>query len=105
MPLLVVWTLSCLRYLILTKPTDRFGIRMKEQVSKRLDQLNSGLKVDKNDLALEEVVQELKDEGLYVNKLKKRKSKKKESVAMDEEALPVEEPTKKKKKKAALAQE
>lgn len=80
---------------------------MREQVTKRLDQLNSGLQVDKNDLALEEVVQELKEEGLYVSKLKKRKAtKKKASAAMDEEAVPAEEGTKKKKKKkTALAEE
>lgn len=69
---------------------------MREQVTKRLDQLNAGKQVDKSDTALEEVVAELKEEGLYVTSLKKRKSKK-TKVAEEELEAPVEKPKKKKK--------
>jgi len=77
---------------------------MREQVVKRLDQLNEGKPVDKNDQILEEVVEELKEEGLYVSSLKKRKSKKKKAAAEEEEA-PAQEAPKKKKKKASVADE
>lgn len=89
----------------LLKPTDRFGQKMREQVAQRLEQLNSGKTTDKGDAALEEVVQELKEEGLYVSSLKKRKSKKKKSAAMQEEEVAAAPEKPKKKKKAALADE
>lgn len=69
---------------------------MREQVTKRLDQLNSGKQVDKNDQVLEEVVAELQEEGLYVTSLKKRKTKK-PKVTEEEVDAPVEKPKKKKK--------
>lgn len=78
---------------------------MREQVAQRLEQLNSGKTTDKGDAALEEVVQELKEEGLYVSSLKKRKSKKKKSAAMQEEEVAAAPEKPKKKKKAALADE
>lgn len=77
---------------------------MKEQVSHRLDLLNSGKSIDKNDQILEDVVEELKKDGLYVTGLKKRKSKKAKKEAVEEEASAQEAP-KKKKKKQSLADE
>ena len=81
--------------------TNVFGQRMKEQVASRLDQLKSGQKVDKGDHILEEVVEELKSEGLYVSSLKKRKSKKDKKVVENGETVEAEVPKKKKKKSIA----
>lgn len=75
---------------------------MKEQVAKRLEQLKNGQKVDKNDQVLEEVVEELKSEGLYVSSLKKRKSKKQKPAEEEAAAAPGEEAPKPKKKKAIV---
>ena len=81
--------------------TNVFGQRMKEQVASRLDQLKSGQKVAKGDPLLEDVVEELKSEGLYVSSLKKRKSKKDKKVVENEETVEAEVPKKKKKKSIA----
>lgn len=78
------------------KPTDRFGLRMKEQVEKRLDFLETGEAMDKNEDVMEEVVNELLQEKLYVNtEIKKKKKSKKVAEAS------VEEPKPKKKKKVS----
>lgn len=73
---------------------------MKEQVTKRLEQLNAGKAIEKNDQVLEDVVAELKEEGLYVSGIKKKKSKKNKKAAepVEEEEAPVAVPKKKKKK-------
>ena len=92
---------TCSRYSRLTQSTNVFGLRMKEQVAKRLDQLKNGQKVDKNDQVLEEVVEELRSEGLYVSNLKKRKTKKQKPA---EEEAPAEEASKPKKKKKAVVE-
>lgn len=94
-----------LKVLFDDQPTDKFGLKMREQVSSRLEQLNNGKLTDKGDQALEEVVQELKEEGLYVSSLKKRKNKKKKSAALQEEEVAAAPEKPKKKKKAALADE
>jgi nucleolar protein 56 len=106
----------------LINPTNRFGLAMKKQVDDRLTSLAEGKPTNKNQDVIEEVLQELRDDGLYVDaeisKKKKKKEKKvakekkdkkkkkaKKSVEMDEEELPAEEeeeeiekPKKKKKK-------
>lgn len=106
----------------LINPTNRFGLAMKQQVDERLNSLANGTKTEKNQDIIEEVLNELKEENLYVEtevkkkkKIKKEKKvakekskkKKKSSAAMEEEELPEEaveeeeevaKPKKKKKK-------
>lgn len=103
----------------LINPTNRFGLAMKKQVEDRLKALTDGEKTDRNLDVMEEVLQELKDENLYVEstikqkkkkkskKSAKDKKKKKSSMAEEEpevqedameEEEPVEKPKKKKKK-------
>jgi hypothetical protein len=77
---------------------------MKEQVAKRLDQLKNGQKVDKSDQILEEVVEELKSEGLYVSNLKKRKTKKSKKAEEEAPVAAEEEAAKPKKKKKSLVE-
>jgi len=90
----------------LLKPTNKFGERMRDQVEQRLQQLNAGGEVEKNQEILEAVVDELAADGLYVAdeeaapKKKSKKSKKsKKAVVEESEAEEAEEAPKKKKKK------
>ncbi|EAS02123.1 nucleolar protein 5a (macronuclear) [Tetrahymena thermophila SB210] len=91
----------------LVNPTNRFGERMKTQVEDRLKFLTSGGESAKNIDAMQEVLEELKQENLYVEseeQLKKKskkdkKKKKKASVEIQELEEEVEEVEKKKKKK------
>lgn len=59
------------------KPTDRFGLKMREQVEKRLDFLETGEAMDKNEDVMAEIMNELIEEKLYVNTEKKKKKKSK----------------------------
>jgi len=61
----------------LINPTNRFGLAMKKQVEDRLQALASGEKTDRNLDVMEEVLQELKEENLYVESTIKQKKKKK----------------------------
>merc|ERR1712060_285598 len=98
-------------------PTSKFGEGLKDQVEERLKFVTSGTKPRKNKEAMQEVLDELKKEGLYYGKTimvdkenrgdddseeeeapkkkSKKDKKKKKEVASDEES---EEPKKKEKK-------
>ncbi len=67
--------INCL-FIYKKKPSEKFGDRMKKQVEDRLKFLGNGEKTAKNIDAMEEVLNELKSEGLYVDSQKKKKSKK-----------------------------
>jgi len=99
------------------QPNDKFGLAMKEQVEERLKFLSTGEKPRKNKDVMKEILDELKDEGLYFEakeepedteekgaseekKKKKKKNKRKaESAEVSDEE--VEKPKKKKKKTEA----
>jgi nucleolar protein 56 len=49
----------------LVVPTDRFGEKMRDQVEQRLKFLTAGGPMDKNTDVMDEVLTELKSEGLY----------------------------------------
>lgn len=100
----------------LINPTNRFGLAMKKQVEDRLTALASGEKTDRNLDVMEEVLQELKEENLYVESTIKQKKKKKskksakdkkkkkssmaeEELAVQDDAMEEEEPVEKPKKK------
>ncbi|EGR28583.1 nucleolar protein 5a, putative [Ichthyophthirius multifiliis] len=94
----------------LIQPTNKFGDKMKDQIEDRLTFLTSGGQTKKNDDVMNQVLQELKDENLYVENiddLGKKKSKKdkqlkkksKVKVQELEEEIEQEQPEKKKKKK------
>lgn len=99
----------------LLKPTNRFGIKMREEVEKRLEQLKNNQKSEKKEGPgiLEEVCDELEADGFYVfgqdkksdseaeGKLGKRTKKKKKKKKVKEESQDEEEVkvVKKKKKK------
>merc|ERR1712228_790682 len=80
----------------LINPTNRFGLAMKKQVEDRLTALASGEKTDRNLDVMEEVLQELKEENLYVESTIKQKKKKKSKKSAKD---------KKKKKKSSMAEE
>jgi len=100
----------------LINPTSKFGEAMKQQVEDRLSALASGTKTQKNQDILNEVLDELKEDNLYVEsevkKTKKdKKAKKEKKVAKEgkkkkrsiveeeeEEEEQIEKPKKKKKK-------
>jgi len=68
----------------LINPTNRFGLAMKKQVDERLNSLAEGLPTTKNQDVIEEVLQELKDENLYVeSEIAKKKKKKEKKVAKE----------------------
>lgn len=82
----------------LINPTNRFGLAMKKQVEDRLTALASGEKTDRNLDVMEEVLQELKDENLYVEStIKQKKIKKSKKSAKDKK--------KKSKKSTEMAEE
>lgn len=101
-------------------PTSKFGETLKEQMEERLKFLSSGVKPRKNKDAMNEVIEELKKEGLFygdkirvkkeagdesdeepkkAKKDKKDKKRKHSEVASDSEAEEVEKKAKKDKKK------
>lgn len=73
----------------LLSPTDKFGDRMKQQVESRLNFLTSGGQTEKNLDVMEQVMNELRAENLYVEnetvKKDKKKKKKRAPVAVEEE--------------------
>lgn len=79
---------------------------MKDQIENRLKFLKDGVPTESNDEVMNEVLEELKEEGLYADskaKLKKilRLKKKKAKAAASEMEIEQEEAPKKKKKKSA----
>lgn len=65
----------------LVNPTDKFGMRMKDQMEQRLKHLTGGGEMEKNVDVMTEVLDELKGEGMYFENEKqlrkmKRKNKK-----------------------------
>lgn len=87
------------------QPNNRFGEKLREQMEERLLFLATGTKPKKNSDAMKEVLQELKDEGLYYEAEKKedkpKKSKKKAKKAEEESEEEEEKPKKKSKKRKA----
>lgn len=85
-------------------PTKKFGERMKEQVEDRLKFLEKGEKTPKNIDVMKEVLDELREAGLYVesvDKINKKKSKKSKKAKVVEESEEEEEEKPKSKKKKA----
>ena len=84
---------------------------MKQQVEERLKFLETGEAQTKNEDIMNEVLQELKNENLYVetekvNKKKKDKKNKKKKVAeIAEEELPVEGKKKRKAKEIVVEED
>ena len=97
-------------------PTNKFGESLKDQMEERLKYLTSGTKPRKNKEVMDEVIQQLKEDGLYYGdnkkaaaddqgaKAEKKKDKKRKNSAIsgasDEEVKAAEKPKKKKKKSA-----
>jgi len=86
-------------------PTNKFGESLKDQMEERLKYLTSGTKPRKNKEVMDEVIKELKDEGLYYgDKTKadegddKKKDKKRKRSEVADDAEEAEEKPKKKKK-------
>ena len=104
-------------------PTTKFGETLKDQMEERLKFLASGTKPRKNKDVMKEVIDQLKDEGLFygdkiklkkddddvkkeseTKETKKDKKRKHSEITKDEESkedVRVEEPEKKKKKKSS----
>lgn len=78
-------------------PTSKFGESLKGQIEDRLKFLASGTKPRKNKDAMEEVLAELRDEGLYFGD--KVQVKKEADAAAESEEEVVEKKDKKDKKK------
>ena len=78
-------------------PTSKFGESLKGQIEDRLKFLASGTKPRKNKDAMEEVLAELRDEGLYFGD--KGQVKKEADAAAESEEEVVEKKDKKDKKK------
>jgi nucleolar protein 56 len=103
-------------------PTSKFGETLKEQMEERLKFLQQGVKPRKNKDAMNEVIEELKKEGLFYGdkvrvkkedgdadaessegekpKKKDKKKRKHSELPEDEEAEEIEKKDKKKKKKS-----
>jgi len=94
-------------------PTNKFGESLKDQMEERLKYLTAGTKPRKNKEVMDEVIQSLKEDGLYygdnkkngeATKAEKKKDKKRKNSAIsadsDEEVKAAEKPKKKKKKSA-----
>lgn len=89
-------------------PTNKFGESLKDQMEERLKYLTSGTKPRKNKEVMDEVIKELKDEGLYYgdktkadggeDKDDKKKDKKRKRSEVADDAEEAEEKPKKKKK-------
>lgn len=86
----------------LINPTNRFGLAMKKQVDDRLDSLAKGTRTEKNQDVIEEVLNELKAENLYVEtEMKKKKAKKEKKVSKDKK----KDKKKKKRSEAEVEEE
>lgn len=90
----------------LIKPTNRFGQKMKTQVEERLRFLETGGDTSKNADVMDDVLNQLKSENLYVEEEgqeeeapKKKKKSKKNKKEVEEEEEVEEEVTEKKSKK------
>ncbi|CAD8052834.1 unnamed protein product [Paramecium sonneborni] len=90
----------------LIQPTEKFGIKLKDQMEQRLKFLTAGGELNKNTDIMDEVLTELKGEGLYFESEKQltkqqKKSKKSKSKKVVEEVLeqPEEQPQEAPKKK------
>jgi nucleolar protein 56 len=92
-------------------PTNKFGESLKDQMEERLKYLAAGTKPRKNKEVMDEVIQQLKDEGLYFGenkkagkageaeaKQEKRKEKKRKHSGVEADDSEVTEKPKKKKK-------
>merc|ERR1712150_454144 len=67
----------------LINPTNKFGEAMRKQVEDRLQSLSSGTQTQKNQDVLNEVLDELREENLYVDSEIKKKKKKSKKTAKD----------------------
>merc|ERR1712150_236789 len=68
----------------LINPTNKFGGAMRKQVEDRLQALANGTQTQKNQDVLNEVLNELREENLYVDsEIKKKKKKKDKKTAKD----------------------
>lgn len=88
------------------KPTNKFGESLKDQMEERLKYLTSGTKPRKNKEVMDEVIKELKADGLYYGdakggdaepEKKKDKKRKRSEVPEDDGEEAAEKPKKKKK--------
>ena len=81
-------------------PTSKFGESLKVQIEDRLKFVTNGTKPRKNKEAMDEVLQELRDEGLYYgDKVRVKKEDQSDAEAGDESAEEVTEKKSKKDKK------
>lgn len=92
-------------------PTNKFGESLKDQMEERLKYLTAGTKPRKNKEVMDEVIEQLKEEGLYFGenkkaakaedatekKEKKKDKKRKHSEVPEDDEEAVEKPKKKKK--------
>lgn len=67
-------------------PNDKFGIKLREQMEERLLFLATGTKPKKNSQAMHEVLEELKEEGLYFDNHKKEDKVEKKEKKRDKKA-------------------
>lgn len=79
--------------------TNAFGEKLRDQMEERLQFLASGKKPQKNKDAMKEVLDELKQEGLYYEAPASKKKSKKAAKAESDESEEEEKPKKKKEKK------
>ena len=77
-------------------PTSKFGESLRDQVEERLKFVSSGTKPRKNTEAMNEVLEELKKEGLFYGENKKARNEQGAAVGSDDE---IEEEAPKKSKK------
>ena len=92
-----------------THQTNLFGEKLRSQMEERLNFLASGTKPKKNTEAMQEVIEELKREGLYYDgsaagknattKKDKKKADKKKKADSDSDEVDSDEEDKKKKQK------
>lgn len=89
-------------------PTNKFGESLKDQMEERLKYLTAGTKPRKNKEVMDEVIQQLKEEGLYFGENKKaaktevaeeKKEKKKDKKRKHSEVADGDEEVEKPKKK------
>jgi nucleolar protein 56 len=73
------------------KPTTKFGESFKDQIEERMKFFNNGPKPRKNADVMGEVLQELRNEGLYVDKTEETQKVAVEALEAVEEEKPKEE--------------
>ena len=76
-------------------PTNKFGESLKDQMEERLKYLTSGTKPRKNKEVMDEVIQQLKEDGLYYGDNKK--------AAADDQGAKAEKKKDKKRKNSAIS--